>query len=145
MLHLFQIIMVASSLVVAHLVGDYLFQEDGMAGNKVKKPGDEDSGPVWCFMHALLYTMAHWVVISAATQTIELMPWWFYAVVGGTHFLIDRYNLSRIWMLAFNQKGFMTGACAPWSKIVVDNSIHMVINFSMFAVWANAHFANANL
>lgn len=109
--------------IIGHLVGDYLLQNDWMALNK-KKPGR--IGAVTCSVHAFIWTCC---VCSFA-------GWWstLYAPVllHVAHFWQDRTTIITRWMFAIGQKQFVTGPCAPWSVIVVDNVWHIV---SLWAVW----------
>lgn len=64
---------------VAHAVGDYILQSDWMADNKAKNS-------VAAAIHAATYTVP-FVFLTHSWQAL--------AVICGTHFLIDRYRLSR--------------------------------------------------
>lgn len=66
-------------LLVLHLFGDYLLQSDWMAQRKT-------TSSVPAAAHAIVYTAPFWL----------LMPsWWAMLLVGGTHFVIDRWRLAR--------------------------------------------------
>lgn len=66
-------------LLVLHLVGDYLLQSDWMAQQKTSRTFP-------ALAHAAVYTAPFWL----------LMPsWWALTIVGGTHFVIDRWRLAR--------------------------------------------------
>lgn len=68
----------AGTLIIAHLVGDYLWQNDWQAQNKQARP--------WpCVVHASLYTFAFVLLTWSA------WPAWAYAVIGGTHLVIDHF------------------------------------------------------
>lgn len=72
--------------VLAHLWGDYILQSDWMANNKAKR-----SWP--CLVHVLLYTACFLFVTTS---------WKALAVIGVTHFLIDRFGLARYLVWAKN-------------------------------------------
>jgi hypothetical protein len=142
--------MIGFSLVLGHLVGDYLFQNDWQAKYKVaRRPhyprpgfGFEDMagieaakaawdagdragriGPWACTVHCLLYTLA----VFLCTWPVHLFPWWFYLGVGLVHWPVDRFRLARVWMTRVSgQEAFATGPLAPWSVIVVDNTFHLL-------------------
>lgn len=142
------------ALLVGHLVGDYIVQNDWMASNKVNPlaeslPGkweaDEGGGhfvltyskeehDAWkernwqagvghlsCTVHCLLYTISVWAL------SFWWMPWWGLVACFFIHWPIDRFRLARWWMMHVSgQKAFATGALAPWSVIVVDNTFHLL-------------------
>lgn len=122
--------MITADQIVIHSVGDYLTQSDWMANEKTKR---------WfpAFSHALLYSLGFLLLRPS------LAAW---AVIFGTHYLIDRYRLARyvVWL-----KNFIAppGSNTPWSDcsgtgypsarppwlavwllIAADNIIHWIIN-----------------
>lgn len=104
-------------LIVGHLIGDYIVQNDWMAANKVKSN-------VVCLVHCLCYTLA----ILACS--FWWMPWWGLIICFMTHFPIDRWRLAGWWMRNVSgQKAFADGPLAPWSIIVVDNTMHITMLF----------------
>lgn len=72
--------------ILAHLWGDYILQSDWMALNKSKR-----SWP--CLVHVILYTLCFALVTTS---------WKALAVIGVTHFLIDRFGLARYVVYAKN-------------------------------------------
>lgn len=72
---------------VAHLLGDYVIQSDWMAAEKVT---------------ASLPAAAHAVSYAAAFVPLT-RSWRALAVIGGTHFAIDRWRLARHVVWAKNQ------------------------------------------
>ncbi len=109
--------------IIGHLVGDYLLQNDWMALNK-KKPAMRYAIP--CAIHAALWTLA----------VCAFAGWWSWTVALAlffAHYWQDRTGVVIWWMTKVNrQQQFVTGPCAPWSVIVVDNVWHIV---SLWAVW----------
>ena len=97
--------------LIGHLVGDYLLQNDWMALNKKKS-----SLP--CAVHVAVY--------CASVLAFTGWPWWAIAVTGLFHFTQDRTGIIRWYMRVVGQEQFATGACYPWSMIVVDNVFHLV-------------------
>lgn len=109
--------------IVGHLVGDYLLQNDWMAGNK--KASD-----VPCAVHCMLWTFSV-LLFSGWFRVPEPRGGVITAFLFLTHYAQDRTNVVLWWMTRVNrQKQFATGPCAPWSIIVVDNVWHIV------AIWA---------
>ena len=102
--------------LIAHLVGDYLLQNDWMAIGKKKS-----SLP--CFVHVALYT--------ATVALFTRWPWWALAIVAATHFAQDRADLVLRWMRLAGQRRFSEPPLAPWSVIVVDNVWHLVVLFGL--------------
>jgi hypothetical protein len=111
--------------IIGHLVGDYLLQNDWMALNK-KKAGA--MGFLACLIHATAWACA--VCNFAGWTRDHPMPFVVLLIV---HFWQDRTGVVVWWMTKVNrQQQFVSGPCAPWSVIVVDNVWHIV---SLWAVW----------
>ncbi len=128
-------------LVLGHLIGDYVVQNDWMAANKTNPhPGGSRDwieycskadarkayrlGHAACLIHCLCYTLAVWAF------SFWWMPWWGLLVCFAAHFPVDRWRLARLWMIhAAGQKAFATGVLSPWSVIVVDNTFHLAVLF----------------
>lgn len=134
--------MLGFALLLGHLLGDYVFQNDVLAKGKAHRyPTGACPSPgavayaLWCekkflwhwahlicTLHCVVYT----VLIYLVTCPIHVFPIWFYIAVGVIHWPVDRYNLAKWWMThVSNQVSFATGPCAPWSVIVVDNVFHL--------------------
>ena len=97
--------------LIAHLVGDYLLQNDWMAVNKKRR--------TWpCLVHVFLYTLA--VAVFTGWGVLPL------AIVAVTHFIQDRTSIIAWWMRFNRQEGFAKPPLAPWSVIVVDNVWHLL-------------------
>lgn len=115
--------------LLAHLVGDYLLQTGWMAGNKASR-----SWPA--AVHAFVYGLPFLLLVSTPSA---------WAVIVGTHFVIDRFRLPKYVIWA---KEGLTGTLVPWSQcdpqtgmhkavpdwmrvwlfIIVDNTFHLTIN-----------------
>jgi uncharacterized protein DUF3307 len=119
----------ALGILLAHVAGDYVVQTHWMATEKLNR---------WlpAAIHALTYTACY----LAVTRSL-----WALLVIGGTHYLIDRYRLARylIWFknylapagfrfpLSETINGYPIGTpiwLATGLLIVVDNWMHLVIN-----------------
>lgn len=102
--------------LIAHLIGDYLIQNDWMAQNKKERT-------LPCLVHVSLYT--------TAVFALTLWPWWAMAIVFVTHFIQDRTKIITWWMAKIGQRGFANPPLGPWSIIVVDNVWHLVVLFAL--------------
>lgn len=101
-------------LLLGHLLGDYVLQNDWQAQNKTTRS-------LHCTVHCLLYTAAVWAC------SFWWMPWWGVAACFALHWPVDRFRLARRWMKLTGQEQFATGVFSPWSIIVVDNVGHLVV------------------
>lgn len=125
------------SELLAHAFGDYVVQSDWMAAEKVKHHGPAAA-------HAASY---------AACFLPLTRSWKALAVIGGTHFVIDRWRLAKHVCWAKNQLApseyrpghTPTGHSADkpdwmavWLLIIADNTMHLTINR-----WALRHFVAA--
>ena len=94
----------------AHLIGDYIFQNDWMATGKKQKS--------WiCGIHVLLYLLPF---LFCDFQ------WWQLALIGIQHFLQDRTGFVVWFMKVKGQAQFASPPMSPWSIILVDNIIHVL-------------------
>lgn len=119
------------SELLAHMVGDYVLQTDWEANEKTKRA---------------LPAATH-----AAKYTAGFLPitrnWKALAVIGGTHYVLDRYRLAKQVSWAKNQiapkearysweegkqnAGYSKNTppwMSTWLMIIADNTIHMTIN-----------------
>lgn len=109
--------MLTLAIIIGHLVGDYILQNDFIASRKA-------SDSLICGLHCALYTLALMVSLLIIGVTWTPFTWWF---IFTTHFFADRYSLARWWMIELSgQKDFATGPCSPWSVIIVDNTFHLL-------------------
>lgn len=118
--------------LLAHLVGDYVLQNHWEATRKV-----EENLPA--LSHATKYTAAFLPVTR---------NWKALAVIGGTHFVLDRFRLAKqvawfknqvavpadsryTWAEGKANAGYPEGVppwLSTWLMIITDNTIHMLIN-----------------
>ena len=98
-------------ILVGHLIGDYVLQNDSMADAK------RHSTRV-CLTHCVFYT----VCMSACN--FWWLPWWGAVLCFALHFPVDRYPVVRFWMRANGQSKFARDM-GPWSVVVVDNAYHL--------------------
>jgi hypothetical protein len=140
-------------LLLAHMVGDYVLQNDWQAANKTSphpgnRPGSyhpnfwaewefvpcPDRTPAWRESCRLWWVghiacTVHCLLYTASVAAFSFwwMPWWGYVVCFGLHWVIDRFRLAGLWMRRVSgQKSFADGPLAPWSIIVVDNVFHLL-------------------
>ncbi|MBU8905922.1 DUF3307 domain-containing protein [Desertibacillus haloalkaliphilus] len=101
-------------LVVAHLIGDFLFQTSWMAMYKATK---------WLplLSHCLVYTV-----------TVALIDWFSFGALSIsailfifiTHVLLDRRTFVQWWLRNIMKT---TGKEAGWLGIVVDQIFHIIV------------------
>ena len=83
-------------LILGHLVGDYLFQNNWMALNKKKKG---NAGFAACGVHCLVYTLA-----VCSCMYPELKSWtlfesaFFVLSVWFSHYILDRTYVIEAWL-----------------------------------------------
>jgi hypothetical protein len=114
----------SAMMILAHLLGDFVWQTDFMAQNKTKYN--------WvAALHAAVYTVAIGGMLfpqfwyskeTAAVFALKLL------IVFITHYLMDRYSLAKRYMqlVVVDQKGFAEHL-KPWSTIIVDNTGHLLV------------------
>ena len=118
-------------LLVGHLIGDYILQNDWMASNKSNAfdPKRQDCmtheriGHLSCTVHCVLYTLAVWAC------SFWWMPWWGILVCFLAHWLIDRYRFAAWWMRTVSNQEYFASPdhpMFPWSIVVVDNTFHLL-------------------
>jgi len=120
--------MFTADQLVAHLVGDFMLQNDWMAREKNHKS-------LACFVHVIVYTLPF---LFITTNPATLL------VIAGTHFIIDRWRINRF--LIWSRNLFFPGR-RPWSEcsetgfnqelplhlarllyIAFDSALHILIN-----------------
>lgn len=119
--------------ILAHLVGDYILQADWEATTKI-------SDSRTAALHAVKYTLPFLVLTRSP---------WRLAVIGGTHFAIDRWRLAKHVAWAKNQlapAAYRPGHTATgyretdpdwmavWLMILTDNTMHLLINAAVLEV-----------
>lgn len=116
--------------LICHFIGDYLLQNDWMAQNKTK---------LWlpAFIHALIYSFLFYFLVPSA--------WWL--VIFLTHLLIDRFRLAIYWIQLvngtwgdFSNFGYKKDKpvwMSVWLMIIVDNTIHVLINTAVVLAYYN--------
>lgn len=127
----------------AHLIGDYFLQSDWMALNKQR---NDLTGWVSVTLHAILYTVPFLMI----TQNIVAL-----FIIGITHLIIDHFRVAAIvgWLKQFlspisswhswedcKETGFHKDRpvfIRVWLMIIIDNSIHLMINSAVLHYLGN--------
>lgn len=115
--------------LLAHLVGDYIFQSHDMAVNKTKNS-------YWALYHATTYTLPFLLLTLNPLAIIIILL---------THFAIDRYRVAmwvtkvknylfgkfdkRVFDLANGYPEETPAWLTTWLIIILDNTMHLVINY----------------
>jgi hypothetical protein len=151
-------------LLVGHLLGDYVLQNDWMARLKTaqhpgRAPDPKESVSAGMPDAAHAFKLGQWTertqdarmgtwacLIHCLLYTLAVwacsfwwMPLWGLAVCFAVHFPVDRWRLARRWMMVVGQKDFATGPLSPWSVIVVDNTFHLLTLFVIAAIALYLH------
>ena len=96
--------------IYAHLIGDYLIQNDWMAKGKKQSS--------WiCLVHVLTYLLPF---------LFCGLSWWKIAAIGVQHFAQDRTNIVVWAMKQYGKSDFAAPPMAPWSIIITDNIWHVL-------------------
>lgn len=103
--------------VYAHLIGDYIIQNDWMAQNKKRSH-------LHCAVHVATY-MLPFLLCGLA--------WWQLILIAGQHYLLDKTHFVGWFMEAKGSKQFRDGALSPWSWVVIDNILHIL--WIAFVAW----------
>lgn len=103
--------------IYAHLIGDYILQNDWMALNKKKKN-----------IPALVHTAIYCLPFLFCSLSL-----WQIGLIGVQHFLQDRTTFINWLMRVKGSEKFANGPCSPWSIIITDNIVHIL--WIAFVVW----------
>ena len=99
--------------IIAHLIGDYIFQNDWMAAGKKKNS--------WiCLVHIITYLLPFLLCGLSV---------WQIALIGIQHFAQDRTSFIVWFMKHKGQAQFASPPRAPWSIILTDNIVHILWNW----------------
>lgn len=115
--------------LLAHLVGDYILQNDWMATEKHKRLSV-------ALLHGAVYSLPFLLITQSA---------WAIAVIAGTHGIIDYFALGNrvMWLgnitspkrfrLSYADFQKKTNNMPPANffvlRIITDNSLHIIINY----------------
>jgi Protein of unknown function (DUF3307) len=114
--------MFTASQLVAHAFGDYILQTQWMADWKAKRS-------LAALAHVLTYLLPFLLLTRSPLALL---------VIGGTHFLIDRFRLARYvcWLkngpwhplTATGYPDTVPAWMAVWLFVIADNICHVLIN-----------------
>ena len=96
--------------IYAHLIGDYIIQNDWMATNK-------KSSDLHCFIHVITY------MIPFAFCGLR---WWQFLLIAIQHFIGDRFDLVRDYCNMVGSSRFLDPPFYPWSYIIIDQIFHIL-------------------
>lgn len=153
------------TLLICHLIGDYVLQSHVMADRKT-------SSMAWAQLHALVYTLPFAALVWWRGDDYD-SPWPVFLAISCimySHALIDRFKLADKWCRFYGvgHPGAWDRAVRLWSRccwdprcitrgvdlvppfappppflgvwltIIVDNTMHLCINAACFAAWGIA-------
>lgn len=133
-------------MFLGHLIGDYLFQSDGMARGKIEKG---PLGSTVCAFHCLVYSVS--VILVMQIPNITKMDMGETLLMLGmvylTHYPIDRWSLAKWWLAGL---GKFDAADAPVGRVgdrvlhrffywlvyvIVDNTMHLILMTIGFVIF----------
>ena len=129
-------------LLLGHLVGDYLLQNEWMAMNKSK---NTLNGWLAAFIHCLLYTVA-------VCLFMWNFDWYWMLIVFLSHFFIDKFMLAEYYLHYIKGKGLkdyvkkdqslpkkelnrydaLEGGFSAFVYAVSDNTMHLVLMWGVY-------------
>ena len=105
-------------LIVGHLVGDWMLQNDWMARNK-QNSLITLAGMTHFAVYTICIVLFVLFTVSPLPPTINLLT--FTAILFITHWLIDATNLAYFWGKVVQQSDILM------VRIVVDQSLHIIV------------------
>jgi len=129
-------------LLLGHLLGDYLLQNQWMALNKSKNSW---IGWLAAFVHCIIYTFS----ICMFMQNFDMI--WI-IVVFLSHFPIDKFGLAEKYMhyikgsgmkdyllkdkqnVVLNRYDMLEGGFASLVYTITDNSLHLIIMYLVYQI-----------
>lgn len=96
--------------IFAHLIGDYILQNDWMANSKKND---------WkaCVVHVATY-MIPFIFCG--------FNWWQFALIATQHYAIDSTQFVVWFMKAKGSGKFAEAPMSPWSIVLTDNILHIL-------------------
>lgn len=117
-------------LLILHLLGDYVFQTDRMATEKINKGR-------MALLHAFVYSVPFYLFLDLSVPA--------FLVIFLSHAVIDRYRLAKYLIFCKNKvhdwslnwedckdTGFHKDKpiwMSVWLMIITDNTMHLTINY----------------
>jgi len=150
------------ALLIGHLIGDYVLQNDWMACRKTQR---NFAGAVACDIHSFVYAVSVTFCVILSGWEVTVLPG-FEAITSPTaalliayvtHYPIDRLSLGAVWGKLIRQTKLMDqvyvhtepknpewgsavelrtvrGLYAPIVQIAVDNTMHLFLMWILFSV-----------
>ncbi len=103
--------------IILHLAGDYMLQNQWMSN---KKTENNPTGYIVAIIHSLIYSLPFWVFLT------NWQGWLFIFI---SHFLIDKYELGKIWIKLANYRNRNYKSVNNGIRIVIDNTFHIICNY----------------
>ena len=106
-----------SWLLLGHLVGDWLLQNDEMARGKHSSIISQH-----CIFHCAIYSLTELIVLWIVSSKFSPSPSYFLFGLGifFSHWLIDAFNLAAHWGRWIKQTDTM------FVRIMVDQTLHLL-------------------
>jgi hypothetical protein len=96
--------------IYAHLIGDYLLQNDWMARNK-------KSNSIACLVHVLTYMIPF---LFTDFNLLQLV------LIALQHYIQDRTTLIAWFFKVTHKYQGMTGTDLFWANVITDNVVHIL-------------------
>lgn len=114
---------------IAHLIGDFLLQDDKTALSK------KDSS-LSCFVHCCTYMIPFFFLCTSnkLTHYAVTAAWWQFALVFVQHFAIDRTHFVERFCEWKGSARFTKEPLWPWGVIAIDQILHLTWLYIVFDV-----------
>jgi len=112
-------------LIIGHLVGDWMLQNDWMARGKARGFFTQA-----IFVHCTVYTLTLLATLWIATNKLSQSPPYstFLLIIFISHWLIDGGNLAAHWVRWWRQSRLL------FVRIMVDQTLHILV-LAFFMEW----------
>lgn len=97
--------------IFAHLIGDFLLQNDYLAENKKKNS-------LVCLLHVCFYIIPF--IIFCSFNWLQLL------LIAAEHYIQDRTNIVYQFMIITGRKNFASKPFTPWSIFLIDGIFHIL-------------------
>lgn len=113
-------------LVIGHLVGDWMLQNDWMARGKQRRFFTQA-----IFVHCMVYTLTLFVALWIASLDSPVSPPYipFALTIFLSHWLIDAGNLAGRWVRWWKQSRLL------FVRIMVDQTLHVLVLAAFMEWW----------
>lgn len=113
-------------LLLGHLIGDWMFQNDWMARGKQRRLVTKE-----ILVHCLIYTAVLGATLWVATHEHATAPPYLtiLATIFLSHWLIDAANLAGHWVRWWRQSDLL------FVRIMVDQTMHVIVLAAVVEWW----------